>query len=472
MPITDQTFYKARAQWLGDMLAQLQAAISDVYVGEDGIFRILFEIEASQLETMSLANQLLIEDMFIQTASFSALRLHGQQYGIALGEGSLSAGTIRFEGDDGTYIPIGTVLVHDPGTGIGILYFQTTDDGTIPAPGDALAPIAAIGTATGISGDYEYRVSFVTAAGETFAGPDSNIISPSNQKVNLTGISLGGPGTIARRIYRQKNGTGDYFRVAEIADNTTTTYTDSMSDAVALTQPVAPVADTSHAVELNAQSLTPGTETNVPPNTITIMSEGPGGITVVSNPGAFTGGGDQEDTESYRQKLLAFIRAPQTGSPEDLKVWAEEIQGVDSATIFENDNLGTPTNGHVTVRIAGPNGGIPDATVQQNVLDALNARGLSNITFHVGTFTAVPTAVTVDVTTDGTYTLGDVTAGVQQAIADYINSLPVGGTLYLAGIVDAVFGLAGITDVVVTTPASNQATAATSKRTPGTITVT
>jgi uncharacterized phage protein gp47/JayE len=75
------------------------------------------------------------------------------------------------------------------------------------------------------------------------------------------------------------------------------------------------------------------------------------------------------------------------------------------------------------------------------------------------------------VTLESSYTLGDVTAGVQAAIAAYINQLPVGATLYLSGIIDAVFGLPGIVDVVVTSPATNQTTAATHKKTPGTITV-
>jgi uncharacterized phage protein gp47/JayE len=58
------------------------------------------------------------------------------------------------------------------------------------------------------------------------------------------------------------------------------------------------------------------------------------------------------------------------------------------------------------------------------------------------------------------------------AISDYINGLDVGATLYVAGIIDSVFGLPGIADVTISNPVVNQATAATSKRTPGVITVT
>jgi hypothetical protein len=48
------------------------------------------------------------------------------------------------------------------------------------------------------------------------------------------------------------------------------------------------------------------------------------------------------------------------------------------------------------------------------------------------------------------FVLADVSPSAAQAITDYINSVPVGGTVYRAGIYDAVFGLPGIATLVVT----------------------
>lgn len=454
------------------MIAQLQVAIPDVYVGEDGVARLLFTIESGQFETLSMAMQLLLEDMYIRTATLSALRLHGLDYNLPVHEGSKSFGALTFSGDGGTYIPLGTRAVYDPGSGVDPIFFETITDGSIPNPGTPTAPVAAVGAATGMTGDYEYAVTFVTAEGETVQGLDSNIVSVSNQKVNLSSIPLGGAGTTKRRIYRQKGGTGNYNRVAEITDNTTTTYTDSMSDGTAATQPTAPADDNAHAITLNAQSMLSGTENNVAPGTITELSGSSGSITSVFNQAAFTDATDVEDSENYRRRLLERIRQPETGSAADLKVWAEDVPGVETATVFPNDNLGVATAGHVTVRIAGPDGSVPGAATIQAVIDEIAAKDMANVTLHVGTFTAVSTNVTVDVTTESTYTLGDVTPAVQQAISDYINSLAVGGTLYLAGIVDSIFGLPGIVNVTVTSPGSDQTTTATQKRTPGTLTVT
>src|SRR4029077_7894345 len=127
------------------------------------------------------------------------------------------------------------------------------------------------------------------------------------------------------------------------------------------------------------------------------------------------------------------------------KAWAEAVPGVESATVFTN----TPAPGSVTVRISGPGGSVPSAQVITNVQAALAEQDLANITIIVAAFTSIATNVTVDVTTSGTYTLADVTPSVQAAITNYINSLPVGGTLYISGIIDSVFGMAGVADITV-----------------------
>jgi uncharacterized phage protein gp47/JayE len=473
MPITDETFFRTREDVLADMLAAFQAAIPDVYLGEDGILRILTDIEAGQYENVFLANQLLLEDLFIQTASIQALQRYGEMYGLLIDSGTNSSGTVTFTGEGGTYIPFGAEVGYDPGGGLDVIYFSTTIDGTIPNPGLPTAPTAAIiATAGNLNGLYEWVVTFVTAGGETLPSPISNAISPVNQQANLTVIPLGGTGTTARNIYRRKNGTGDFRLVTQIANNTATTYTDNVTDAVVNAAALAPTVNTAQRISLAAAAQEAGAEGNVIAGAIKILTNAPPTLTDVTNAAAFTGGSDPEDSEAYRQRLLQHVQNPQSGAPPDLKMWAEEVTGVETATVFPNDNLGSAQNGHVTVRISGPGGSVPDASVIAATLQALQDQDLATITIHVTTFTPVATNVTVDVTTSGSYTLPDVTINVQQEIAAYINSLQVGETLMLSGIIDAVFGLPGISDVTVTTPATNQTTTSTQKRTPGTITVT
>lgn len=469
MAITDFTFFKTQDTILAEMLAQLQAAIADAWTSEDGITYIIFNIEANQLETLYLANQLLLEDMFISSASSQALQRHGADYGILLKDGTFSTGTLMFSGDGGTYVPVGTEVGYDPGNGLDVIYFNTTSEGTIPNPGIPTAPtLADVGGTGGLAdGLYEYAVSFVTASGETLISDPSNAISVTGGHHIRVTVPIGGAGTTARRIYRRLNG-GAWAHVTG-ADSTLNNNTTTMFDDVNATASGSePTIDTAHSVTVDGLSQDPGANTNVGVGTITVLTNAPATLITVTNPTAFVGGSDPEDTETYRRRLLQWVQNPQTGSPNDLKAWAEAVPGVETATVFSN----TPAAGEVTVRVSGPGGTIPITSVLDDVAAALAEQDLANVVIHVSAFTAVSTNVTVDVTTSGTYTLADITASVQAAISDYINSLEIGGTLYLSGIVDSVFGLPGIADVVVTTPASNQTTAADSKRTPGTITVT
>lgn len=463
---------RSRDDIVAEMLAELQGAIPDVYIGEDGNIYILFQIAAGQFENAFLANQLLLNDMFVQTASLQALVQHGSQYGIFMAEGVRALGTLQFDGGEGTYIPIFTEASYDPGSGLDPLYFRTIIDGTIPVTGTPAAPVGAVGAATGLTGTYEYAVTYVTAGGETLPSAISNAVTVANQKVNLTAIPLGAAAVTARRIYRDKGGTGVYRFVDVIANNTGTTYTDAIADATVAVAALMPTTDTAHRISLASEAVETGAEGNVALGTITELSDAPATLTGVINLAAFTGGTDDETAEHYRQKVLTYLRNAQSGSPEDIKGWAEAVPGVESATVFQNDNLGVATNGHITVRISATGGAQPTQALLDAVNAELTAQNIANITIHVAGFTAVTTAVTVDVTTEGTYALSDVTPSVTDAITAYINSLETGETLVVSGIIAAVKPLAGVFDVVMVTPTTNQATAAGAKRVPGVITVT
>lgn len=109
----------------------------------------------------------------------------------------------------------------------------------IAAPGALTAAVAS--GAGNLTGNYGYVVTFVTGlvdgggslhtSGETNAGTASATVSPSAQNVSLTNIPIGPAGTIARRVYRTKAGGSTYFFDFQISDNTTTSWTDSTTDA-------------------------------------------------------------------------------------------------------------------------------------------------------------------------------------------------------------------------------------------------
>lgn len=110
------------------------------------------------------------------------------------------------------------------------------DTAAVSAPGAPTLALAA-GTTLGI-GLYRYQVTFVTqvdaaTTGETVGGTEATVTTTTgNQAVSLSAIPTGPAGTIQRKIYRTAVGgaAGTEKLVATIADNTTTTYSDTTAD--------------------------------------------------------------------------------------------------------------------------------------------------------------------------------------------------------------------------------------------------
>jgi uncharacterized phiE125 gp8 family phage protein len=94
-----------------------------------------------------------------------------------------------------------------------------------------VSPAAAGDLSVGV---YRYRVTFVTADGETDGGALSGTVTimdpATNGQVAVTAIPLGGAAVTARRLYRTVADGSAYLLVATIADNSTTSYTDTIAD--------------------------------------------------------------------------------------------------------------------------------------------------------------------------------------------------------------------------------------------------
>lgn len=100
------------------------------------------------------------------------------------------------------------------------------------APGALSAALAAGGSID--VGAHDYAVTFVDDnGGETIAGTHTTLTTTSgNQTGNLTAIPTGPTGTAKRNIYRSKVGTTTpLYLLHTINDNTTTTYSDTATDA-------------------------------------------------------------------------------------------------------------------------------------------------------------------------------------------------------------------------------------------------
>lgn len=99
-------------------------------------------------------------------------------------------------------------------------------------PSAALVSPAAAGNLS--AGVYRYKVTFVTADGETLASPSSSPVTVAapgtNGRVQLSDIMTGGSVVTARKIYRTTAGGSSYHLLTTLNDNTTTDYTDNTAD--------------------------------------------------------------------------------------------------------------------------------------------------------------------------------------------------------------------------------------------------
>jgi len=92
-------------------------------------------------------------------------------------------------------------------------------------------PSVVIGASGSLSGAYKYQYTYISSKGaETNGSGASAGITPSSQKVDLSNITVGDTDVAKRRIYRTEAGGSVYYLLDTINDNSTTTYTDDITD--------------------------------------------------------------------------------------------------------------------------------------------------------------------------------------------------------------------------------------------------
>jgi uncharacterized phiE125 gp8 family phage protein len=124
-----------------------------------------------------------------------------------------------------------------------------------PAPTIPTVALVAPAVAGNVdNGAHRYRVTFVTADGETEGGDISAIVTVADKTINgkvlVSAIPLGGSAVTQRKLYRTVAAGTDYLFLATIANNTATTYTDNIADAAL--GAACPTTNTTTDPQLNA----------------------------------------------------------------------------------------------------------------------------------------------------------------------------------------------------------------------------
>lgn len=106
----------------------------------------------------------------------------------------------------------------------------------LAAPTASTAALAGAGAGNLTNGAYIYKVTYVTAIGETTGGTSSNTVTvtdaTTNGQINLTAIPVSAELMVtSRKIYRTVAGGSTFLLLTTIANNTATTFTDNVADA-------------------------------------------------------------------------------------------------------------------------------------------------------------------------------------------------------------------------------------------------
>lgn len=116
----------------------------------------------------------------------------------------------------------------------GNLKYDGTDVHNMGVTAPSSAATAALGAAGVLTGNYSYKITFYNSAKAHESNPSaaSNTVTASSSRIDLTGIPVSSDAQVnRRRIYRTTTGGGVWLFLAEIADNTTTIYTDNAADS-------------------------------------------------------------------------------------------------------------------------------------------------------------------------------------------------------------------------------------------------
>lgn len=109
----------------------------------------------------------------------------------------------------------------------------TLTDGYFTTPSTLVAALVATSTGVVDAGTHSYKLTYVTAQGETEANTASNVVTTDSTHKQVTVSSIPAPpeGVTSRNLYRTAAGGSTYKLLATLLDPTVTTYTDNKTDA-------------------------------------------------------------------------------------------------------------------------------------------------------------------------------------------------------------------------------------------------
>ncbi len=203
--------------------------------------------------------------------------------------------------------------------------------------------------------------------------------------------------------------------------------------------------------DASAEAVKAGTGGNVVPGAVRFLTACPTAVTAVTNPGAFTGGADEEDDETFRGRILeSYRRLPNGANTAWYETTAMSYPGVTAAkAVGRAEGPGT-----VNVYVTGESG-LPG----EELLAGLQAELQEKREIAVTVKALAPTGKTVNVAVAVAPKEGAdkeaVLESARQAIADFFGGRLLGRAVLLAELGNRLYELEGVENYRFTAPAAD-----------------
>lgn len=211
------------------------------------------------------------------------------------------------------------------------------------------------------------------------------------------------------------------------------------------------------------QSEENGSMNNVAANKITMESNPDDNVLSITNPEPAGGGQDYEDDETYRARLLEGNAAKPGPTAWGMKSALMELPGVRDVNPVENDKADAdkwgnpPYSVHIYV-LGGDDNEIAHTIVNHEAagitlvgskaIDVQDATG-NKRTVHFDHAIDKPIYVKVKVNVNENWNDDEGADDIKTAVADYINHLIIGKTLFLTRLYPLVYGVNGIDEATI-----------------------
>ena len=226
-------------------------------------------------------------------------------------------------------------------------------------------------------------------------------------------------------------------------------------------------------LELQFEAEVAGSDGNVEDETITVVVDGPPGVTVTNLADwIITAGANEESDPSLQERCRTKWAGLGVNGPAEAYVnWAREADSAVTRVFVDDTNPDGP--GTLTVYIAGDDGAVtgPVVTAVTNYIEGTTDQvGRLPIGALLTVESAVNHAISFTGTVyfDSTFVEAEIQEQVEAAIEDYFKTVPIGGVrsiddedgeFLLGGLYHSLFSIPGGVNIALTAPITNVALA-------------